>query len=185
MRGALEAYIKECRPFISKDILATLDDDIYKLGLLEAERFITKRKVSVLLFQLALVPLTKIQESIVSLALEILACVHVNFKQAIMLGMDTLDVSPVLNDKLSIHGTSPVPTVLDYQIDTLYIYHMQSRIKEVCEGLKKLIFTSNNTSNWYEIFLTIFVLLVSLEQVYMAQVQYIQLNVSTTFYCRH
>lgn len=159
MRGALGAYIKECRPFISKDVMATISDDIYKFGLLEAERFVRKR-----------------EDSIVSLALEILACVHVNFKQAIMVGVDTLDVSPVMNEKFSIHGTSPVPSVLDYQIDTLYIYHMRRLTKEVCKGLKKLIFTSNNTANWYEIFLTVFVLLVSLEQVYMAQIRYLQLN---------
>jgi hypothetical protein len=37
--------MKACLPYISKDILATVGDDIYKLGLLEAERFVTKREV--------------------------------------------------------------------------------------------------------------------------------------------
>jgi hypothetical protein len=101
-----------------------------------------------------------------------------NCTQSIMVGPDTLDVSPVTNEKLIIHGKSPVPSILDYQIDTLYIHHMESLMEKVSRELKKLIFTSDKTSNWYEIFLAIFVLLVSLERVYTNQVSYMRRSVS-------
>jgi hypothetical protein len=184
MQGALEAYVKECQPFVSEDILTTVSDDIYELGLLEADRFASKREVGVWVFLPGLV-LNYIQGSIVSLALEILACVHVNVTVPIMVGSDTLDVSPVSDAKFSVYGKCQIPSVLDYQIDTLYIHHMQRLMKDVSKGLKKLIFASNNTANWYEIFLTIFVLLVSLERVYIAQIRYIRINVSPAFYRQH
>jgi len=102
-----------------------------------------------------------------------------------MVGPDTLDVSPISNVKLSVHGLCPVPPVLDYQIDTLYIHHMQSAMKKVTERLKQLIFGESRIANWYEIFLTVFVLLMSLEQVYMAQILYLRRSVSSAFYCQN
>jgi len=102
-----------------------------------------------------------------------------------MVGPDTLDVSPVANEKLINHGQRPIPTVLDYQLDTLYIHYMESLMEKVSRGLKKLIFTSDKTSNWYEIFLAVFVLLVSLEHVYTMQMSYIQRSVSVAaFHCQ-
>ena len=47
MRGALEAYIKDCQPLLIEDILITVNDDIYRLGLCEAVRFVREREVGV------------------------------------------------------------------------------------------------------------------------------------------
>lgn len=58
------------------------------------------------------------QDSIVGLALKIQACVHFSVHQPIMCGADTLDMQPVNNEKFSIHGKTPIPSVLDYQLDT-------------------------------------------------------------------
>lgn len=112
-------------------------------------------------------------------ALEILACVHLNFDTPILVG-DTLNV-PILRDKRSpIQGRYPVPSVLDFQLDTLCIHHMQKLMKAVSRALKKVIFSKERQSRWYEIFLTIFVLLVSIEQVYLAQCEYLRgANIAT------
>ena len=122
--------------------------------------------------------------SVVSPALEILACVHANYNQTILVGSDTLDVSPIFNEKFSdIHGKSPVPTVLDTQIDTLYIHHMHCLMKKVAKKLDQLIFAKNSIANWYEIFLAIFVLLMSLERVYyMTQISYVRRSVSARLF---
>jgi len=90
-----------------------------------------------------------------------------------MVGLDTLDVMPVDNSKFQIHGKSPVPSVLDYQLDTLYIQHMHKIMKQISKALKNLIFQNKDKSRWYEIYLVIFLLLVSLETVYVAQYAYL------------
>ena len=95
-----------------------------------------------------------------------------------MVGPDRLDVSPVNNEKLIIHGKCPVSSVLDTQIDALCIHYMESVMEKVSRGLEKLIFTSDKNSNWYEIFLAIFVLLMSLERVYAMQLLYMRRSVS-------
>ena len=97
------------------------------------------------------------------------------------MGSDTLDVSPILNEKFAIHGKTPIPTVLDYQLGTLYIHHMQSVMEKIAKRLNQLIFAKNNIAYWYEIFLTVFVLFMSLEQVHMAQLAYLRRSVSTAF----
>jgi hypothetical protein len=95
-----------------------------------------------------------------------------------MNGSETLDIQPVNNPKFSIHGKAPVPNIIDYQIDTLIIHYMQRLMKELTKGLKKLIFSKNPTGNWYEIFLTIFVLISTLEHVYVAQISYLRRSLS-------
>ena len=98
------------------------------------------------------------------------------------MGSDTLDVSPILNEKFSIHGKSPVPPVLDYQIDTLYIHHMHYLMEKVAKKLNQLIFAKNSIAHWYEIFLAVFVLFVSLERLHMTQIAYLRRSVSAAFF---
>ena len=117
----------------------------------------------------------------VSLALEILACVYAASKQSIQVGSDTLDVTPIMNEKFAIHGKSPIPSVLDYQLGTLCIHHMQCLMEKVAKRLNQLIFAKSSIAHWYEIFLTVFLLFMSLEKVHMAQIAYLRRSVSTAF----
>ncbi|KAJ4220994.1 hypothetical protein NW759_007063 [Fusarium solani] len=157
-KRALEEYMQEIWPFAVREMLATSKDEIYRQGLAEANR----------LASLDSNPIPILQK-----ALEILACVHLNFDTPILVG-DTLNV-PILRDKRSpIQGRYPVPSVLDFQLDTLCIHHMQKLMKAVSRALKKVIFSKERQSRWYEIFLTIFVLLVSIEQVYLTQCEYLR-----------
>ena len=127
--------------------------------------------------------LNNLQKSVVSLTLEILACVYAaNFKSSIQVGSDTLDVSPILNEKFSIHGKSPVPPVLDYQVDTLYVHHMQCLMEKVAKRLDQLIFAKNSIAHWYEVFLAVFVLFMSLERLHMTQIACFRRLVSADFH---
>ena len=177
MQEAVEIYAKKCQPLLIEDILTTASDDIYKLGLCEANRFVSTRAVGVGSITPCLL-LKNLQQSVVSHTLDILTCVHMNSKQSIMVGPDTLDVSPVNNEKLIVHGKCPIPAVLDTQLGTLYMHYMESVMAKVSRGLEKLIFTSDINSNWYEIFLAIFVLLMSMERVYAMQLLYMRRSVS-------
>ena len=47
MRRALEAYIKDSQSLLIEDILTTVNDEIYRLGLCEAVRFASDREVGV------------------------------------------------------------------------------------------------------------------------------------------
>ncbi len=49
---SLVEYIQKIRPLASKEIFALLNDDIYRLGLLEAERYVTAHKVRTSLTQI-------------------------------------------------------------------------------------------------------------------------------------
>jgi hypothetical protein len=112
------------------------------------------------------------------MALSIQACVHSAVKQPLMFGSDTLDMAYVKNEKFGIHGKAPAPSVLDYQLDTLVIDYMQTKISALTSGLGKLIFTSKSKTNWYEIFLTIFILLCTLEHVYVSQIRYLRRHIA-------
>lgn len=126
--------------------------------------------------------LKDVQGSPVNIAAKIQACVHIAVKQPIMMDSEVLGIKTVDNAKFSIHGKAPVPSVIDYQLDTLMIHYMQRQMKEVTKKLKKLISASNPTGNWYEIFLTIFVLVSTIEHVYMAQMLYLRRSIGVVCY---
>lgn len=113
------------------------------------------------------------KDSALDAALELLSCIHLNFRKPIITGDDRLDVQPINDPGFPNHGKSPVPTVLDYRLDTLYIHHMNQVMKRVSKDLKSLIFKTKNKVKWYEIYLLVFVQLVALETVYIAQYRYV------------
>lgn len=70
-----------------------------------------------------------------------------------------------------INGKCPVPPVLDYQIDFMAIQYMLKQMKLTVKRLKLLIFGKSRNRDWFEVYLTIFVLLSSLEIVQARQVE--------------
>ena len=93
-----------------------------------------------------------------------------------MTGSDTLDV-PVIDDaRFDIHGRAPVPSVVDFQIDTIAIIHMTKELKALTRRLKSKIFGPDCIRAWYEVFLTTFVLLSTLERIYRNQMKYLRAN---------
>lgn len=65
---------------------------------------------------------------------------------------------------------------MDYQIDTMAINIMFRLLRSVVPYLMKKISRDNNQKQWYEIYLTFFVLLNTLEIVHEVQLGYMDLN---------
>jgi hypothetical protein len=86
-----------------------------------------------------------------------------------MTGPNVLELPYFEDGRVFIGEGLPIPAVLDYQIDYLAIQHMFVCMKQVIRQLKKLIFKSTR-EGWYEIYLTTFVLLSSLETVHARQI---------------
>ncbi len=93
-----------------------------------------------------------------------------------MEGPDTLGVALINNEKFDLHGHAPVPSVLDFQIDTMAIMYMNRQLKILINQLKRRLYGKDNKKAWYEVFLSIFVLLSTLEKVYHTQMSYMRCN---------
>jgi hypothetical protein len=95
----------------------------------------------------------------------------------IISGDETLGMSRISNEKFSQHGQFLIPVSLDSQLDHLYIEYMFRNLKVVLNGLSRLIFARQRDDKrkyWYEIFLTIFVLLATLETVHSKQIDFVR-----------
>lgn len=93
-----------------------------------------------------------------------------------MTGPDTLDVPLVDNPGFEIHGQAPVPSVVDFQIDTMAIIYMTSQLNVLTRQLEEKIFGKDSIRAWYEVFLAAFVLLSTLESVHQTQISYLHAN---------
>lgn len=102
-------------------------------------------------------------------------------KPLTLCGSETLGVQQRLADKgVTYYDQAvPLPTFLNYQLDTLAMMCIQGYQKNIIKSLQAKIFTANRGKNWYEVFLTIFVLLGNLEHLYQAQRRYIQRHKKT------
>ncbi|KAH8804577.1 hypothetical protein F5884DRAFT_796559 [Xylogone sp. PMI_703] len=76
----------------------------------------------------------------------------------------------------------PIPTVLEYQMDTMSIDVMKFHLRVALRRLKELIFKQKPKEVWYETFLIIFVLLSTLEFVYQKQEVYVAWHQGTSQY---
>lgn len=72
---------------------------------------------------------------------------------------------------LQVYNRVPIPAVLDYQLDYLAIQCMTKQMKKITTRLKDILFVKNNFKSWYEVYLTTFVLLCSLETVHAKQIE--------------
>lgn len=100
-----------------------------------------------------------------------------------IVGEETLGISRVDNMRTTYyHQRVPLPTMLNYQLDTIAIIRMTQQQQKVVEGLDSLMFKSKKIDRfkvWYEVFLTTFVLLSTLEYVYQMQQKYLQRHKGT------
>jgi len=85
---------------------------------------------------------------------------------------EELDVTRIDNPMCNLNGVAPAPAMLDQQIDTMAIKYMLRQLNVLVKGLHKRIFAKSNRQYWFEIFLTTFVLLATLEMVHHQQVHY-------------
>lgn len=88
-------------------------------------------------------------------------------------GAELLGLTPVEDVTSHLYGHVPIPPVLDYQCDSVAIEWMKSLTTDLLEAMTSRI-KKRQHSEWFEIFLTIFVLLNNLEYVYDKQTAFLQ-----------
>ena len=70
---------------------------------------------------------------------------------------------------VAIGGNVPIPAHLDVQIDHMTIQCMHRQMEKIKKRLNDILFKKKNNENWYEIYLSMFLLLCSLETVHDRQ----------------
>ncbi|KAH6981745.1 hypothetical protein BKA56DRAFT_584418 [Ilyonectria sp. MPI-CAGE-AT-0026] len=150
--NALEKYLEKCKSALLEEAMDSLNDDIVKSGMIEAERYASQH-----------------QESAVSLAMNIRAATYFSKTRMSMGGHNVLELSYFQH--LQVHNRVPIPAVLDYQLDYLAIQCMTKQMNKITTRLKDILFVKNNFKSWYEVYLTTFVLLCSLETVHAKQIE--------------
>ena len=82
---------------------------------------------------------------------------------------ETLGIG-VVNDRDSpYYGRIPIPTLLDAQIDELWMEMIERRRKHVLSQLTNMIYDRNKRENWYGVFLTTLILMLNLEAIFQNQ----------------
>jgi hypothetical protein len=106
-------------------------------------------------------------------ALKIAVLTRLAGKSFNITGHETLGIAPVDDIASPYHGRIPIPPLLDAQIDQIWMGMMMKLRKKVLSELRAKIM-SRDKKLWYEIFLTILVLLVNLEFMYQNQNRQLQ-----------
>lgn len=87
-------------------------------------------------------------------------------------GDETLGIRPEEDAQCPYYGRTPIPPLLDAQIDFLLMEKMKDLKKSVLSGLRRMI-AGQGRKHWFKIYLTILVLLLNLESVYQNQARQI------------
>jgi hypothetical protein len=66
-------------------------------------------------------------------------------------------------------GQMPIPAHLDTQLDYMTIQCMHQEMEKLKNRFNKILYRKDDNRNWHEIYLTIFLLLLSLETVHRHQ----------------
>lgn len=113
----------------------------------------------------------------ISMALKIRRIAYFCRESMIITSEETLGIKKIFNPKFSsLHNTVPVPSVLDFQIDTIAIMSMRKLLKSILLEMHSRLFDDNGKEHWFEVFLVCFVLLSSLEKVHELQLKYMGWN---------
>lgn len=81
-----------------------------------------------------------------------------------IVGSETLGMSRSQNSNCPYHEKTPVPPIVDLQIDLIVINQLlQPQLKQILQMLKEMLESSDPWTNWFEIYLAYFVLLHNVE----------------------
>ncbi|MCJ1282521.1 hypothetical protein MMC26_001844 [Xylographa opegraphella] len=150
---AVERFLNQCQTALHESVIRETTDEIMLLTLEEAARF--SKSHSHTTIENAL----KIRDFAI--------------KRVALRPGDPLDV-PVVNDEQSRHhNTRPIPRFVNIQVEHMVNTIIDSHRKVVIKRLKSLIFGSGAIKHWFEIYLSIFLLLDTLEWAYQWQLKYV------------
>ncbi|KAH7318672.1 hypothetical protein B0I35DRAFT_432678 [Stachybotrys elegans] len=159
LRASLESYIEKCSGLLEHDLGMETADVISAATFAEAQRYAQIN-----------------HDSAVANALRIRIIAYFSRESMAIVGHESLGIPVVDDQRFPIYGQVPVPSVLDFQIDTTAIHIMTKLMEGATKRLKRVVFGRKNKQGWYEVYLTCFVLLESLEKVYSLQAYYSGIN---------
>ncbi|PVH98876.1 hypothetical protein DM02DRAFT_656926 [Periconia macrospinosa] len=92
-----------------------------------------------------------------------------------LLSEESLGMSVINVEDAPDFGHIPIPPMLDYQLDTIMIQWMESGMKQMLKQLWSILL-KRHKKDWFEVYLSIFILIHNLEVVFECQKVYIQLH---------
>lgn len=159
----------------SNDLAAEALDSLSHVTLREASRFallnpvrqaLSTSNVHQLLSPISRIPLT------IGNALKIRQIAYFSRESMAIVGNETLGIPRVEDKRFPIYKQILVPSMLDFQIDTLAIKLMHEALKRIIKRLKTVFFGKKSEQRWYEAYITSFVLLDTLMTVFKLQLSY-------------
>ncbi|KAL4955934.1 hypothetical protein BDW69DRAFT_159704 [Aspergillus filifer] len=166
MRRAMSKYLDDSKSIAERAMNTDIKDELIILPLKEARRYARKQPDNPSEGQL-----------MVEHALKILAAGYISEIQPTIVGDETLEIPLVDNKEFKQHNQRLIPIAMDYQIDNLYIAYMHQNLKPILSRLSRLVSRGRADElkeSWFEIFLTTFVLLLSLEMVFDKQMSFVK-----------
>jgi len=163
VKAEVQSFLENSRVAVLNYILEDLTDDIASSTLKEAVRFAHQHS-----------------SSIIDLALRIRCASFCSQGWASIIGNESLGIETF---NFNTHGQSsyaafdrgmdtPIPNTIDHQLDVALLLTIKEYQRNLLEQLGKVIFSKAKRKPWYEIFLTIFVLLSNLEYVHGGALSY-------------
>ncbi|KAJ4292765.1 hypothetical protein N0V90_009428 [Kalmusia sp. IMI 367209] len=149
-------FMAQCQNLLEDEIRETLDDPIMILTWNEVLRYRVTYNTP-----------------LITRALQIYAGDMMNSRypttvEANVFGVADEEHTPYFFEKL------PLPAQLILQIQTMIGFVMVDIQADILKELKKRIYAQDRLKHWYEIFLTIFILLASIEWVYQIQMRFVK-----------
>lgn len=94
----------------------------------------------------------------------------------------TLEIPKIDDPESPYHGERPPPEFMDMQIDIMMNLIIDKHRKAVLKDLDSLVFGSDAVQSWYQVFLTVYILLSTIEFAYQWQLRYVRLAEGTVRY---
>jgi hypothetical protein len=149
----MSKFLDQCQDALHKAVTESTTDEMRLLTLTEAKRYAASHSATTMQSVL------KIRDFAV--------------KRVALNDVETLGI-PVINDKQSRHhNTRPIPRFVNIQVEIMINNIIDHYRKIVIRRLKTLIFGSKAIKAWFEIYLSIFLLLDTLEFAYQWQLKYV------------
>ncbi|KAI1127106.1 hypothetical protein F5Y10DRAFT_243431 [Nemania abortiva] len=152
----IRLLLEESQSRLESKIFETLEDPIMKLTWIEAKRFQNAHN-----------------STLVAKAFQVFAGAMLNSKYPMSVKDNVFGV-PEESEIPYFCGKLPLPAQLTYQIQTMVSLGMREVQAKLLKELKSRIFHKDRQRHWYEVYLTVFVLLATIEFVYRVQMRFVR-----------
>ncbi|KAH0543407.1 hypothetical protein FGG08_002265 [Glutinoglossum americanum] len=164
LKRTVGTFMSQCHhPLLKRILMDVGTDEIVNLTMEEAVRYSNEHP-----------------SSVIHNALRIRSGVALIATTLSIQGNEKLDIKDI-RGRTPTYFKIPLPTVLEYQIDTAAILVLKDLQDVLLGELHKLVFNGHRTEVWYEVFLVTFVLLSTLEYVYGKQQEYLNWHENTVW----